>query len=77
MTGLSFWIKGRFVSFHLNRLVTLLIPVFQIVEFNTPWNLIQKEDGIFRNMCLKSGSFTELETIAKAKAEGLAVTSRT
>ncbi|KAF8963320.1 multidrug resistance-associated ABC transporter [Flammula alnicola] len=40
----------------------------QIVEFDTPWNLISKEDGIFRTMCLKSGSFTELELAAKAKA---------
>jgi len=41
----------------------------QIVEFDTPWTLIQKEDGLFRNMCLKSGSFGELEAAAKAKAE--------
>jgi len=41
----------------------------QIVEFDTPWNLIQNEDGIFRNMCLNSGSFGELEAIARAKAE--------
>jgi hypothetical protein len=31
--------------------------------------LIQKEDGIFRNMCLKSGTYVELESAAKAKAE--------
>jgi len=42
----------------------------QIVEFDTPYNLIQKEDGIFRRMCLRSGSFPELEAVAKAKAEG-------
>ena len=41
----------------------------QIVEFDSPWNLIRKEDGIFRSMCLKSGSFSELEAAAKAKAE--------
>ncbi|KDR78080.1 hypothetical protein GALMADRAFT_224469 [Galerina marginata CBS 339.88] len=40
----------------------------QIVEFDTPGNLIDKEDGIFRNMCLKSGSFAELELAAKAKS---------
>ncbi|KZT22346.1 P-loop containing nucleoside triphosphate hydrolase protein [Neolentinus lepideus HHB14362 ss-1] len=40
----------------------------QIVEFDTPYNLIQ--DGIFRRMCLRSGSFPELEAVAKAKAEG-------
>ncbi|KAH9996005.1 P-loop containing nucleoside triphosphate hydrolase protein [Russula vinacea] len=41
-----------------------------IAEFDTPWNLIQKEDGIFRNMALKSGMFAELERIAKDKAMG-------
>ena len=41
-----------------------------IAEFDTPWNLIQKEDGIFRNMAMKSGTFAELERIAKEKAMG-------
>ncbi|KAK2461323.1 hypothetical protein APHAL10511_006850 [Amanita phalloides] len=41
----------------------------RIAEFDTPWNLLQKEGGIFRNMCLKSGSLGELEALAKAKAE--------
>lgn len=41
----------------------------ELAEFDTPLNLIQKEGGIFRQMCLKSGTFTELEAVAKAKAE--------
>ncbi|KAH7904532.1 P-loop containing nucleoside triphosphate hydrolase protein, partial [Hygrophoropsis aurantiaca] len=41
----------------------------EVVEFDTPLNLIQKEDGIFRTMCLKSGTFAELEAAASAKAE--------
>ncbi|KAJ7664588.1 multidrug resistance-associated ABC transporter [Mycena polygramma] len=41
-----------------------------VVEFDTPYELIQREDGVFRSMCLKSGSFGELEAAAKAKAEG-------
>lgn len=41
----------------------------QVAEFDTPLNLIQKEDGIFRNMCLKSGTYAELESAAMAKAE--------
>ena len=40
-----------------------------IAEFDTPYNLIRKEGGIFRSMCLKSGMFSELEAVAKAKAE--------
>ncbi|RDB18199.1 ATP-dependent bile acid permease [Hypsizygus marmoreus] len=41
----------------------------KIAEFDTPWKLIQRENGIFRNMCLKSGSFAELEATARSKAE--------
>ena len=40
-----------------------------MAEFDTPLNLINKPDGIFRNMCLKSGTFAELEAAAIAKAE--------
>ncbi|KAG6809740.1 hypothetical protein H0H92_014907 [Tricholoma furcatifolium] len=47
----------------------LVLDRGQIAEFDTPWNLIQKEGGIFRSMCLKSGSFSHLETEAKRKAE--------
>ena len=41
-----------------------------IAEFDTPWNLIQKENGIFRHMALKSGMFSELERVAREKALG-------
>ncbi|KAG6908490.1 hypothetical protein DXG01_004424 [Tephrocybe rancida] len=41
----------------------------QIAEFDTPWKLIQRAGGIFRTMCLKSGSFRDLEHAAKSKAE--------
>ncbi|KAJ7764128.1 hypothetical protein DFH07DRAFT_1059163 [Mycena maculata] len=40
----------------------------KVAEFDTPYTLIQKEDGLFRSMCLKSGSFGELEAAARAKA---------
>jgi len=39
----------------------------KVAEFDTPWRLIQN-DGIFRNMCFKSGSFGELEAAARVKA---------
>ena len=43
--------------------------VTQIAEIDTPWNLINKSDGIFRGMCLKSGSFGKLVELAvKEKA---------
>ncbi|KAI0657563.1 multidrug resistance-associated ABC transporter [Cubamyces menziesii] len=41
----------------------------EIAEFDTPLNLIHKEGGIFRGMCIKSGTFGELEAAAKAKAQ--------
>ena len=40
----------------------------KVAEFDTPLNLINRDGGIFRNMCLKSGTFSELEEMAKAKA---------
>ncbi|KAF9555967.1 multidrug resistance-associated ABC transporter [Agrocybe pediades] len=43
----------------------------EVVEFGTPWNLINKEDGVFRDMCLKSGSYSELERAAGQKANVL------
>lgn len=46
-----------------------LLIDFQIIEFDTPLKLIQKEGGTFRDMCLKSGTFGELEAAARAKAE--------
>ncbi|KAJ7725657.1 P-loop containing nucleoside triphosphate hydrolase protein, partial [Mycena maculata] len=47
----------------------LVLDKGKLVEFDTPLRLIEKEDGIFRSMCLKSGYFGELEASARAKAE--------
>ncbi|KAF7321090.1 ABC bile acid [Mycena chlorophos] len=44
----------------------LVLDKGKVVEFDTPYALIQKEDGVFRGMCLKSGYFEELEAMAKA-----------
>ncbi|TFK44030.1 multidrug resistance-associated ABC transporter [Crucibulum laeve] len=41
----------------------------KISEFDTPWNLIQKDKGIFRNMCLKSGLFEELHAAAQVNSK--------
>jgi len=60
--------KGQ-VSVHARNSTYLTIISFQIVEFDNPWNLINKEGGFFRNMCFKSGSFSELEAAAKGKPE--------
>ncbi|KAF8211356.1 multidrug resistance-associated ABC transporter [Mycena galopus ATCC 62051] len=42
----------------------------KIAEFDTPYNLIQAEGSIFREMCMKTGAFEELEAAAK-KAKAL------
>lgn len=45
----------------------LVLDAGRLVEFDTPYNLIKREGGVFRDMCAKSGSFVELERIAKGK----------
>lgn len=46
----------------------LVLDQGTIAECDTPYNLIRKEDGVFRNMCLKSGTYQELEDAARAQA---------
>ncbi|KAG1809100.1 uncharacterized protein BJ212DRAFT_1484598 [Suillus subaureus] len=47
----------------------IVLDAGEVAEFDTPLNLIQKEDGIFRTMCLKSGTFAELEAAARPRPE--------
>ncbi|KAF9230741.1 ABC transporter type 1, transmembrane domain-containing protein [Melanogaster broomeanus] len=47
----------------------LVLDKEEIAEFDMPLDLIQ--NGVFRNMCLKSGTFAEVEAVTGAKAEGL------
>ncbi|KAG6810439.1 hypothetical protein H0H92_011858 [Tricholoma furcatifolium] len=47
----------------------IILDKGQIAELDTPWKLLRKENGIFRNMCLKSGTFSDLEAAAKSGAE--------
>lgn len=47
----------------------LVLEKGKVVEFDTPLNLIQKETGVFREMCLKSGMMAELMEAAAARAE--------
>ncbi|KAJ6548567.1 hypothetical protein B0H19DRAFT_1161327 [Mycena capillaripes] len=39
----------------------LLVDKGQVVECDTPVRLIQKEDRFFRDMCLQSGTFGQVE----------------
>jgi len=48
----------------------IILSEGKTAELDTPYNLIRKKDGIFRDMCLKSGAFAELEAAAEAGAMG-------
>lgn len=41
----------------------------KLVEFDHPYILMQTDDSIFKTMCERSGEFTELLDVAKAKYE--------
>ncbi|KAJ6599295.1 hypothetical protein DFH09DRAFT_1130673 [Mycena vulgaris] len=47
----------------------IILDQGKIAEFDTPYNLIRKKDGIFHAMCKKSGVFEELEAAAKEAHE--------
>ncbi|KAJ7695669.1 hypothetical protein B0H17DRAFT_1158809 [Mycena rosella] len=41
----------------------------EVAEMDTPLRLMDKENGLFRTMCLRSGAYKELEAMAQAKEE--------
>ena len=43
----------------------LVLDNGEVVEFGDPWQLISKDDGVFRGMCLMSGDFDILQREAK------------
>ncbi|KZS87429.1 hypothetical protein SISNIDRAFT_553186 [Sistotremastrum niveocremeum HHB9708] len=47
----------------------IILDKGRVSEFDTPYNLIRKEGGIFRNMCLRSGMYDRLEEAAKKNVE--------
>ncbi|KAI8137621.1 hypothetical protein BJV82DRAFT_646813 [Fennellomyces sp. T-0311] len=47
----------------------LVLDHGQVMEFDTPYNLITREDSVFRQMCERSGEFNELLSIATTKHE--------
>ncbi|KAJ7254410.1 hypothetical protein B0H12DRAFT_1115460 [Mycena haematopus] len=48
----------------------IILDQGKIAQFDTPYNLIQTE-GIFRDMCQKTGAFSELEAAAREANERL------
>ncbi|KAI9273715.1 P-loop containing nucleoside triphosphate hydrolase protein [Sporodiniella umbellata] len=47
----------------------LVLDHGEVKEYDTPYALMTKEGGIFNQMCIRSGEFNELITIAKNKHE--------
>jgi ABC-type multidrug transport system fused ATPase/permease subunit len=45
----------------------LVLDHGQVKEFDTPYKLITREGSIFQQMCERSGEYSELLAIAKAK----------
>ncbi|KAI7870590.1 P-loop containing nucleoside triphosphate hydrolase protein [Spinellus fusiger] len=45
----------------------LVLDHGSLVEYDTPYTLMTREGGAFQQMCIRSGEFTELLAIAKAK----------
>jgi ABC-type multidrug transport system fused ATPase/permease subunit len=48
----------------------LVLDQGQIVEFDTPYTLMKNKDGVFHQMCERSGEYAELWNIARAKHDG-------
>ncbi|KAJ1936506.1 hypothetical protein FBU59_005029, partial [Linderina macrospora] len=45
----------------------LVLDQGEVVEYDTPYNLLRKENGLFHHMCLKSGEFDFLFATAERK----------
>ncbi|CAG8794700.1 14929_t:CDS:2, partial [Racocetra fulgida] len=54
---------------HRLRTVADYDRILVMVEFDSPYILMQRLDGVFREMCVRSGEFAELMKIAKQKYE--------
>ena len=48
----------------------LVLDKGEVVEYGDPWQLVEKEGGVFRGMCEMSGDFEGLEKEAKKAFEG-------
>ena len=48
----------------------LVLDKGEVVEFGDPWDLVRKEEGVFRGMCKMSGELETLENEAKKAWEG-------
>ena len=62
-------LRAHVCFFQSSFLPQIVLDKGRIVQFDTPWNLIQ-EEGVFRGMCMNSGMMDELQSLAKAKLMG-------
>ncbi|KAF3938642.1 hypothetical protein ABW19_dt0204021 [Dactylella cylindrospora] len=57
------------IAHRLNTIVdydrVLVLDHGKVKEYDHPWNLIQKEDSLFRDMCMNSGEMENLEKLAR------------
>ncbi|KAK4703719.1 hypothetical protein P7C70_g2503, partial [Phenoliferia sp. Uapishka_3] len=49
----------------------LVLDQGEVVEFDTPWNLLARESSSFYSLCQKSGEFDSLLVLANAKRDSL------
>ncbi|KAJ2649364.1 Transporter of the ATP-binding cassette (ABC) [Coemansia sp. RSA 1250] len=54
----------------------LVLDQGEIVEYDTPYQLLNKADGLFRHMCVKSGEYDYLYSAAERKHHGTAFSSQ-
>ncbi|KAJ2847340.1 Transporter of the ATP-binding cassette (ABC) [Coemansia brasiliensis] len=54
----------------------LVLDQGEIVEYDTPFQLLNKADGLFRHMCVKSGEYDYLFSAAERKHHGTAFSSQ-
>ncbi|KAJ1725528.1 Transporter of the ATP-binding cassette (ABC) [Coemansia erecta] len=45
----------------------LVLDQGQVVEYDTPYNLLKRSDGLFKHMCMKSGEYDHLFSAAERK----------
>lgn len=43
----------------------------EVLEFDSPANLLEKDDSVFADLCRKSGEYDELRELAMAKRDAL------
>ncbi|KAI8074767.1 phosphatidyl serine synthase-domain-containing protein [Gongronella butleri] len=55
----------------------LVLDQGKVMEFDTPYNLMTKHDGIFKQMCARSGEQQELFVLAKAKHDATTASAST